>query len=174
MVVLLACHIGAHDGISKSNQGKSAMLDVANRTAAIAETASFLWMPVAPGMWSKPLAFLPDDTGWTVLLKVEPGTRIGLHRHLGAVHGFVVSGRRRLSDGRVLGPGDYEYEPAGQTDTWAVEGDEPLVSFFVVCGPVEYFGPGGEIVSRDTAQSKAEIYRRFCAANGLAPTALAR
>ncbi|HEY7611054.1 MAG TPA: 2,4'-dihydroxyacetophenone dioxygenase family protein [Alphaproteobacteria bacterium] len=149
------------------------MIAVAKFASALKEAGQFPWMPVAPGMSSRPLAFLPDQAGWAVLLKVEPGTRIGLHRHQGEVHGFVLSGRRRLSDGRVLGPGDYEYEPAGQTDTWSVEGDEPLVSLFVVRGPVEYLDAEGRVVSRDTAAAKAEAYRRFCAEQGLAPVALA-
>jgi 2,4'-dihydroxyacetophenone dioxygenase len=154
------------------NDGEPVMLDFAKWNAAVAANVSFPWMPVVSGMSSKPLAFLPDGAGWAVLLKVEPGTRIGLHRHLGAVHGFILSGRRRLADGRVLGPGDYEFEPAGQTDTWSVEGDEPLVSFFLVAGPVEYFGPDGKIAHRDTAAGKADVYRRYCAEHGLAPAAL--
>ena len=149
------------------------MLDLAKIAAALDVNASFPWMPVAPGTSSKPLAFFPDDTGWAVLLRVEPGTRIGRHRHLGEVHGFVLRGRRRLSDGRILGPGDFEYEPAGQIDSWAVEGDEALVSLFVVRGPVEYLDAEDRVTSRDTAAGKAEIYRRFCAEHGLAPVALA-
>jgi anti-sigma factor ChrR (cupin superfamily) len=149
------------------------MLDLAKTAAAVADSVNFPWMPVAPGMASKPLAFFPDNAGWAVLLRVEPGTRIGRHRHLGEVYGFVLSGRRRLADGRVLGPGDFEYEPAGQIDTWAVEGDAPLVSLFVVRGPVEYLDAEGRVASRDTAAAKAEAYRRFCAEHGLAPTALA-
>lgn len=149
------------------------MQDFAKWTAAIGSAADFPWMPVADGMSSKPLAFLPDQTGWAVLLRVEPGTRIGRHRHLGEVHGFVLSGRRRLSDGRILGPGDFEYEPAGQIDSWAVEGDAPLVSFFVVRGPVEYLDAEGRVIARDTAAAKADAYRRFCAEHGLAPRALA-
>lgn len=148
------------------------MNDILHWASTAAGNSGFPWMPVIPGMSSKPLAFLPDGTGWAVLLRVEPGMRIGLHRHQGEVHGFVLSGRRRLSDGRVLGPGDYEYEPAGQTDSWSVEGDEPFVSLFVVRGPVEYLDANGKVVSRDTAAAKAEVYRRFCAEKGLVPTAL--
>ena len=150
------------------------MTEIANWTSAIAGSGAFPWMPVMPGMSSKPLAFLPDKTGWVVLLRVEPGMRIGLHRHQGEVHGFVLNGRRRLGDGRVLGPGDFEYEPAGQADTWSVEGDEPLVSLFIVRGPVEYLDAEGQVVSRDTAEGKAEAYRRFCAERNLAPVALSR
>jgi anti-sigma factor ChrR (cupin superfamily) len=147
------------------------MLDPANAARA---GADFPWMPVAPGLSSRPLAFFPDNAGWAVLLRVEPGTRIARHRHLGAVHGFVLSGRRRLADGRILGPGDFDYEPAGQIDAWSVEGDAPLVSFFVVRGPVEYLDEDGRVTHRDTAPAKAELYRRYCAEHGLAPTALAR
>lgn len=148
------------------------MLDLAKLAAALGPDAAFPWMPVAPGMSSKPLAFFPDQTGWAVLLKVEPGTRIGRHRHLGEVHGLVLSGRRHLGDGRILGPGDFEYEPAGQIDQWSVEGDAPLVSLFVVRGPVEYLDEFGRVARRDTAAGKAEAYRRFCAEHGLAPRAL--
>lgn len=148
------------------------MLDLANLAAALGPDAAFPWMPVAPGLTSKPLAFFPDESGWAVLLKVEPGTRIGRHRHLGDVHGFVLSGRRRLGDGRVLGPGEFEHEPAGRIDQWSVEGGAPLVSLFVVRGPVEYLDEFGRVLSRDTAAGKAETYRRFCAERGLVPAAL--
>lgn len=148
------------------------MPNLARLAAALGPDAPFPWMPVGPGLSSKPLAFFPDKAGWAVLLKVEPGTRIGRHRHFGEVHGFVLSGRRRLGDGRILCPGDFDYEPAGQIDQWSVEGDAPLVSFFVVRGPVEYLDEFGRVMSRDTASAKAETYRRFCAGNGLVPTAL--
>src|SRR5215467_13671197 len=104
--------------------------------AAATAPASLPWIGVAPGVWSKSLAFFRENEGWVSLLRLEPGARIPQHRHGGEVHGYILTGRRRAG-GRILGPGDYEYEPAGSVDTWAVEGDEPLVSLFIVRGPVE-------------------------------------
>lgn len=100
-----------------------------------------------------------------VLLKYHGGAEDGTNK------------RHRHPRKRAVGDGGRRARrrgASGQTDTWLVEGDEPLVSFFVVCGPIEYFGANGEIVSRDTAAAKAEIYCRNCAENGLFPVALSR
>ena len=137
--------------------------------AAAADT-HLPWMPVGPGLASRPLAFLPDGQGWVTLLRVEPGTGIARHRHQGAVHGFILAGRRRLGpNGPVLGPGSFHHEPAGNIDAWTVEGDQPLVSLFIVCGPVDYLDPEGRVLRTDTADGRAEAYRRFCLAQGVAP-----
>lgn len=151
------------------------MNDAASYVAAAAGSARLPWIPLAPGVSSKPLAFLRNDGGWVGLLRLEPGARIPLHRHQGEVHGFVLTGRRRLGPrGLVLGPGEYEYEPAGNADTWAVEGEQPLVGLFIVRGAVEYLDAAGRVVRRETTESKAESYRRFCAEHGIAPLDLYR
>ena len=71
------------------------------------------WIPEGEGKWSLPIQFLPDDAGWVELMRLSPGTRLGLHRHTGEVHALTLAGERRLNDGRVVRPGDYIHEPAG-------------------------------------------------------------
>jgi anti-sigma factor ChrR (cupin superfamily) len=71
------------------------------------------WIPEGEGKWSLPIQFLPDDAGWVELMRLSPGTRLGLHRHTGEVHALTLVGERRLNDGRVVRPGDYIHEPAG-------------------------------------------------------------
>ena len=137
--------------------------------------AQLPWIPVAPGVSSRSLAFFRDGKGWVSLLRLEPGARIPPHRHQGEVHGFVLAGRRRLGPaGPIRALGAYDYEPAGQVDTWMAEGEEPLISLFVVRGAVEYLDAEGKVVRAETTDSKAEAYRCFCAERGLAPLDLYR
>ncbi len=56
--------------------------------------------------------------------RLSPGTRLGLHRHTGEVHALTLAGERRLNDGRVVRPGDYIHEPAGNVDWWEATGTE--------------------------------------------------
>jgi 2,4'-dihydroxyacetophenone dioxygenase len=150
------------------------MNDSVDLVAVAGGGAQLPWILVAPGVSSKSLAFFRDGKGWVSLLR-EPGARIPPHRHRGEVHGFVLAGRRRLGPaGPVLGPGAYDYEPAGQVDTWRVEGKEPLVSLFVVRGVVEYLDAEGNVVREETTERKAEAYRYFCAERGLTPLDLYR
>jgi quercetin dioxygenase-like cupin family protein len=126
------------------------------------------WVKVTAGVRSKTLALLGD--GWVSLLELEPGANIPLHRHVGAVHGYLLAGKRRLGpDGRIVGPGSYEYEPAGQVDTWSAEGGDQLVGLFVVNGSVEYLGPSGEVMFRETAATKQHGYLRACDAQRIEP-----
>lgn len=137
--------------------------------AALARTGLPDWIPEGEGKWSLPLQFLPEGQGWVELMRLSPGVRLGLHRHSGEVHAINLQGRRRLNDGRDIGPGDYVYEPAGNVDWWQAAGDEPLVVVVVVKGSVEYLGPHRSVTTRITTADRIADYERHCRSLGLAP-----
>jgi 2,4'-dihydroxyacetophenone dioxygenase len=127
------------------------------------------WVPLGEGKTFKPLRFFSGNRGFVELLRMEPGTFSPLHRHTGEVHAFNLEGSRELCTGEIIGPGEYVYEPAGNTDTWKVVGDVALVVLVVVMGAVEFIGPDNTITARATADSLMEIYNQHCAANGIEP-----
>lgn len=130
------------------------------------------WIPEGDGKWSLPVRFLPGGSGWVELMRLRPGTRLGVHRHTGEVHALNLAGSRRLNDGRVLHAGDYVHEPAGNVDWWEAIGDEELLLHVVVTGSVEYLGTHGSVRQRITAASRVDEYRRHCEATGRHPREL--
>ena len=132
------------------------------------DTASLPWIPLGPGESFKPLRFYGNDRGRALLLRLEPGTVVPRHRHLGEVHGFNLSGQRQLDNGEVVGPGGYVYEPAGNVDSWKAVGDEPVIVHIISFGAMEYLGEGDQVLRRDTAASLREIYHRHCKERGIA------
>lgn len=129
------------------------------------------WIPLGPGESFKPLRF--SERGRTLLLRLEPGTIVPLHRHFGEVHALNVSGSRRLIEtDEIVAPGGYVYEPAGNVDSWMAVGDEPVVVHIVSFGAMEYIGADGEVTRRDTPSSLYETYIRFCTENKLTPAVL--
>jgi 2,4'-dihydroxyacetophenone dioxygenase len=150
------------------------MTDLAHTmvTAALRRAALPDWIPEGPGKWSLPLQFLPGDAGWVELMRLAPGTRLGLHRHTGEVHALTLAGERRLNDGRVVRAGDYIHEPAGNVDWWEATGDNELLVHVVVKGCVEYLGPHHQVLQRITPARRTSDYLRHCAERGLAPRAL--
>ena len=127
------------------------------------------WIPEGPGKWSRPLRFLNDNRGWVELMRLAPGTRLGLHRHDGEVHAYNLRGERRLCTGEIVGAGDYVHEYDGNIDWWEAIGDEPLVLFVVVMGTVEYLGPNGEVAKRISTADRIADYLRYCQDAGIAP-----
>ncbi|MCG2584079.1 cupin domain-containing protein [Massilia sp. TS11] len=115
--------------------------------ACLSRSADLDWVPSRrPGTSSKLLHVMDGDAGFVELLRLEPGTRMPLHRHTGAVHAYNLSGYRELCTGERIGPGDYVYEPPGNTDWWRAVGDEAMVALVIVFGSVEFLGPGGEVL----------------------------
>ena len=141
-------------------------------TAALRRAGLDGWMPEGDGKWSLPLQFLPDDSGWVELMRLEPGVRLGLHRHTGEVHALNLAGERRLNDGRLLGTGDYVYEPRGNVDWWEAVGREELVVYVVVKGSVEYLGAHHTVLQRITTADRIADYHRHCASLGVHPREL--
>ena len=93
--------------------------------------------------------------------------RVGLHRHSGEVHALNLQGARRLGDGRVIGPGDYVFEPTGNVDRWQATGDEALIVHVVVKGHVEYVKADGSVTRRITTADRIADYERHCEAAGV-------
>src|SRR5882672_2822167 len=52
------------------------------------DPASIPWIPLGPGESFKPLHF--SERGRALLLRLEPGAMVSLHRHFGEVHAFNV------------------------------------------------------------------------------------
>jgi quercetin dioxygenase-like cupin family protein len=127
------------------------------------------WVPLSGRKSFKPLRFLSGNRGFVELLRLEPGEAIPLHRHTGDVHAINLEGSRELCTGEIIGPGDYVYEPAGNTDSWKVVGNKPLVVLVVVMGAVEYLGPENNVTNRFTADTLMECYRQYCASNNIEP-----
>jgi 2,4'-dihydroxyacetophenone dioxygenase len=141
------------------------------KTSQPFDPATIPWIPLGPGESFKPLRF--SGRGRALLLRLEPETVVPLHRHLGEVHGFNLSGYRRLIEtDQIVGPGGYVYEPAGNVDSWMAVGDEPVVVHIVSFGAMEYLGADGAVTRRDTPSSLYETYVRFCEENNLTVAAL--
>lgn len=135
-------------------------------TAALQRAGLDAWIPEGEGKWSLPLQFIPGG-GWVELMRLAPGTRLTLHRHHGEVHGLTLQGRRRLDDGRVIGAGEYVFEPPGNVDSWEAVGDEVLVLHVVVRGDVDYVAADGTVQRHITTADVIASYRDFCATRGL-------
>lgn len=135
--------------------------------AALTAEADTPWVPLGPGRAFKPIRFLRDDRGYVALMSVEPGFGLPPHRHTGEVHAFNLAGSRRLDSGEVVEAGDYVFEPAGNVDSWATEGDLPVIVLIVVTGAVEYLGADGEVMARYSAVTQEAVYRRYCDEQGL-------
>lgn len=136
--------------------------------ARFSTTANLPWIPSStPGKSAKPLRFLPGGSGFVELLRMEPGVVMPLHRHSGEIHAYNLSGSRQLCTGEIIGPGDYVFEPPGNTDWWKIVGDETMVALVVVMGEVEFLGPGGVVRGRANAATQLAEYQHYCQTHGL-------
>jgi len=144
------------------------IVDVRGVSARLARSDAVPWVPLGPDKAFKPLRFLAGDRGFVELLRLEPGSVIPRHRHTGEVHAWNLAGSRRLDSGELVGPGDYVYEPVGNEDAWAVEGEVPLVVLVVVMGVVEYLDDAGHVTRRYAAGTLRDLYRAHCERIGLA------
>lgn len=133
------------------------------------DTSRLGWIPLAPGLSFKPVTYFPDLSGWQLLLRLEPGTKIPRHRHTGEVHAFNLSGSRRLDTGEVVGPGTYVHEPAGNVDSWEAFGDEPCVIHIEVNGRNEYLDAEDRVIRIADARGSRQDYLDWCRAEGVEP-----
>jgi anti-sigma factor ChrR (cupin superfamily) len=68
------------------------------------------WIPVAPGVNAKML--YRDDSGYSFLLRLDPGATLPAHPHDGDEECIVVAGEARIGDLNIL-QGDYHLARRG-------------------------------------------------------------
>jgi 2,4'-dihydroxyacetophenone dioxygenase len=135
--------------------------------ARIAAAKDTPWIPMSPEKSWKPLRFLENGRGFVELLRMKPGAIMPLHRHTGEIHAYNLAGTRTLCTGEVIGPGDYVYEPPGNTDWWRITGEEEMTALVAVMGAVEFLGPNDTVMSRADAQSQRCAYEAWCLEHGV-------
>jgi hypothetical protein len=74
---------------------------------------------------------------WAVLYRWKKGFVAPRHKHLGAIHAYIVSGRLKLRDVE-LGPGDYIHEANGMVHD-VTEALEDTLQLNVANGPLLFF-----------------------------------
>lgn len=133
---------------------------------AVLDTAQMEWIPLEAGQSFKPIS-LPARGPRQLLLRVDPGTVVGLHRHHGEVHSFMLAGARVLLDpaGHVeVRAGAYVYEPAGTVDSWIAVGDEPCIVHISIDGPMDTLDEHGGVITSSGTPELRRIYLESCAA----------
>ncbi len=134
------------------------------------DTNELDWVPIKEGLSFKPITYFPDNSGWQLLLRLEPGTVIPPHRHTGEVHAFNLQGSRYLINTKEeVGPGTYVYEPPGNADTWKQIGDEACIVHISVTGSIEYLDEKGNVTRVSNAIESQQMYLAFCEKNGKTP-----
>jgi hypothetical protein len=91
------------------------------------------------------------------------------HRHSGPVHAFTLRGRwRYLEHDWVASPGDYAFEPPGETHTLVVPDDvKEMATLFHVTGGYTYVDPYGEALGYEDVFTKLEHATKHYEAVGL-------
>jgi putative transcriptional regulator len=86
------------------------------------------WHEAGKGILVKPLFTDPHSRMVTTLVKMEPGTRIPLHRHNGVEQCYVITGDFH-ADNQQLGAGDFHVAHAGSVHepVFTVEGALVLI-----------------------------------------------
>ena len=136
----------------------------------IVRTHAMEWVPLSPGISFKPITFFPGDTGYQLLLRIEPGAVVPRHRHTGEIHSMVLSGARRIAGAaEVIDAGCYVYEPVGNEDSWWAVGTEACIVFIEANGRVEYLDDDGAVVRHTDAATARHQYLQWCEQHDVAP-----
>ena len=123
-----------------------------NVTATAAHRSAFFDQGAIPwsdwvmaGTWFKLLNVNPMTGGFTMMLKVEPNNVAPVHGHFGSVEGIILEGGFSYDNDPGL-TGNYVFEGAGIRHI-PVTGDDGLVMFAVVHGPLGGYGEDGAVAA---------------------------
>ena len=134
------------------------------------------WVPQSETVAFRPLVLNVSQGYYINILRVRSSGVLSRHRHSGPVHAFTLRGRwRYLEHDWVATPGDYAFEPPGETHTLVVPDDvEEMATLFHVTGNYTYVDPYGEALGYEDVFTKLENARRHYEAVGLGKDYLRR
>lgn len=122
------------------------------------------WIPQTDRSWFKPLRFDLTNGGWINLLKIKPGGVVNRHRHTGGkVMAYTLQGEwRYLEKDWVAKPGTFVFEPPGDIHTLTVDGDEDMITLFILEGSIQYLDDNDQVIQQDDVFSKMKRYLEYC------------
>jgi GST-like protein len=127
------------------------------------------WVPQSDTVAFRPLVLNVSQGYYINILRVRSSGVLSRHRHSGPVHAFTLRGRwRYLEHDWVASPGDYAFEPPGETHTLVVPDDvKEMATLFHVTGGYTYVDPYGEALGYEDVFTKLEHAIRHYEAVGL-------
>lgn len=125
------------------------------------------WVSFFEGLQVRILHARPEEDFVVTQIKASPGTESGLHRHLGPVFGWTVSGHWGHDRNYEYRPGTYIYETPGVIHKF-LAGDEPVDAVFISHGILEQIDPETmEVVQTISPQEYVDHYLAACEKAGL-------
>lgn len=127
------------------------------------------WIPQSERVWFKPVRFDLARGQWINFLKVTPGGKVNRHRHTGGqVMAYTIQGQwHYLEREWVAKPGTFVYEPPGDIHTLMVDGDEEMITLFILEGTVQYLDDEDKVFYQDDVFTKLKLYHEYCENNGI-------
>lgn len=122
------------------------------------------WVPQTDRVWFKPVRFDLSTGRWINLLKVLPGGTVNRHRHTGGqVMAYTIQGQwRYLERTWVAKPGTFVYEPPGDIHTLVVDGEEEMITLFILEGTIQYLNDEDQVYYQDDVFTKLKLYKEYC------------
>lgn len=129
------------------------------------------WVPQGDQVWFRPLRFDLQNGRWINLLRVAKQGKVNRHRHSGGqVIGYVIQGSwRYLERDWVARPGTLIWEPPGDIHTLVTEGEEEMLTLFILEGVIQYLDDNDQMISQDDVFTKMERYLAYCQDQGIEP-----
>ncbi|RKR07290.1 quercetin dioxygenase-like cupin family protein [Kushneria sinocarnis] len=127
------------------------------------------WIPQSEDVSFKPLVLSVSQGYYVNILRVRAAGVLSRHRHTGPVHTFTLRGKwHYLEHDWIATPGDYAFEPPGETHTLVVpEGVEEMITLFHVTGGYTYVDPYGKALDYEDVFTKLDNVRRHYEQIGL-------
>jgi hypothetical protein len=132
----------------------------ATSEAFLSKTDDLPWAPF-PGVEDSGFKLLRvnrDIGGITALLRIPPGSAGPMHKHLGAGEYLILKGNIPFGE-KVLGPGDYFFEPAGLTHSEPPP-DEEVIMLVISYGPIATKMPNGAPGPMVDADLMTKLWKR--------------
>jgi 2,4'-dihydroxyacetophenone dioxygenase len=122
------------------------------------------WIPYAEGVWLQPCSFNLSAGSLSLVLKALPGASLGIHYHVGRVHGYTLAGHwGYIEYDWTAKAGTFIYEPPGEAHTLVIREDspEPAMIFFMIEGGLIYLDKpvDGTFAAFEDAFTALEFFR---------------
>jgi 2,4'-dihydroxyacetophenone dioxygenase len=98
------------------------------------------WIEFVTGVQVRILHARPSEDFIVTQIKADPGAESGLHRHLGPVFGWTVSGHWGHDRNFEYRPGTYIFETPGVIHKF-IAGSEPVDAVYISHGALEHIDP---------------------------------